>query len=120
MDKTQQTSGTANDFLNKEHAVMKKKPKTIAPPPVGQKLLSSEEIKKIQTVKKTTDQGPLSGAGAGAAAGAKAGAAADEPEAKERTAGEGGGLSSLLEGNNKYIVIAVALLAVYFLFIKKR
>lgn len=31
-----------------------------------------------------------------------------------------GGLSDLLKGNNKYIVIAVALLAVYFLFLRKK
>jgi len=41
--------------------------------------------------------------------------------AAQETAGEtGGGLSSLLEGNNKYIVIAVALLAIYFLFLRKK
>jgi hypothetical protein len=106
MDKTQETSGSEFDMLNKQKTVPKKLPKTVAPPPVGQKLLTEEEKKKFKDLKKTVE--PIAGENQETETGS--------PAAKEKSAG----VSSLLEGNNKYIVIAVALLAVYFLFIKKR
>lgn len=109
MDRTLQNSGGI-DLFNKETEAAKgstKKPAPVTPPPPGQKLLTEEEKRKFKDLKSKVNIPP--------------GMEPDEtdsPAPAERTSG--GGLSSLLEGNNKYIVIAVALVAVYFLFIKKR
>jgi hypothetical protein len=112
MDRTQQSSGGI-DIFNKEHVAAKpgaKKPAPVTPPPAGQKLLTEEEKRKFKDLKSKVNIPP--------------GIEPDETDSPEATARtnekSGGGLSSLLEGNNKYIVIAVALVAVYFLFIKKR
>jgi hypothetical protein len=112
MDRTQQSSGGI-DYLNQETEAAKgstKKPTPVTPPPPGQKLLTEEEKRKFKDLKSKVNIPP--------------GIETDEtdsPTATTRTSEKsGGGLSTLLEGNNKYIVIAVGLLAVYFLFIKKR
>jgi hypothetical protein len=122
MDKTQEHSGTRYDVLNKENLVPKKTPPPVVAPPAGQKLLTEAEkkaFKKIKTASVYTPPAVGAGINAGAEAGGEAGGE-DAPEATQKKAGPAGALSSLMEGNNKYIVIAVALLAVYFLFIKKR
>jgi hypothetical protein len=118
MDKTQEHSGTRYDVLNKENLVPKKTPPPVVAPPAGQKLLTEAEkkaFKKMKTASVYVPPAVVAGINAGAEAGGE-----DAPEATQKQAGPAGALSSLMEGNNKYIVIAVALLAVYFLFIKKR
>jgi hypothetical protein len=109
MDRTQQNSGGV-DLFNKESEAAKgstKKPAPVTPPPAGQKLLTEEERKKFKDLKSKVNTPP--------------GMEPDESDSPAPTARtSGGGLSSMLEGNKKYIVIAVALVAVYFLFIKKR
>jgi hypothetical protein len=110
MDKTGEKSGGDFDMLNKDSKALRIAPKVIAPPAPGQKLLTEEEKNKIKNLRKTVEEMPQDST---APAGKKA--KEEESEDTEKT-----GFSALLEGNNKYIVIAVALLAVYFLFIKKR
>jgi hypothetical protein len=76
------------------------------PPVTGQKLLTEEEKRKFKDLKTT-----VTDTATGGATGSPV-----ERTSEEKTSP----FANLLEGNKKYIVIAVALLAVYFLFIKKR
>lgn len=141
MDKTQESSGSKYDLMNKENLIPSVKPHTIKPFTPGARLMENfpgpvgatiggvaaaeyqgsknkltpaqaAAIKQIKTAKVYTPPAPGTDT-TGAAPGEDTPGAPDEKKT-------GGGLSSMLEGNNKYIVIAVALLAVYFLFIKKR